>query len=336
VKGSSVNPYTFCNPVPSEAFSRGRFVAGVAGTATAALLPRAAGAQSAPVKGAITPVYYDAVPILYAQKSGMFAKAGIDLDLGRLPTGAAVTAAVAGGSLNVGKSSFFAVVAAFAHGVPIAVIAPGVVYDSHFPSGALIVPKDAPIRSAADLSGKIIAVNNLSEPTRPATELWLQKNGLTKDVVKFVEVPMSVMPAALDAHRVDIAFMTVPLIDEALASGKYRILEPVLNQIAPRWWFSAVIASREWASANRDTVKRFASVIEASAAYTNVHHGELSAQIADLIGATETSVAKMTWPQAGTAIVAAEMQPVIDLSVKAGFIPKGFDAHDMIFDPTKA
>jgi hypothetical protein len=33
--------------------------------------------------------------------------------------------------------------------------------------------------------------------------------------------------------------------------------------------------------------------------------------------------------------VPAEMQPVIDLSVKAGFIPKGFDARDMIFDPSK-
>jgi NitT/TauT family transport system substrate-binding protein len=316
--------------------TRARATALLAGGAVAAALPVAVRAQAAPVKGAITSVYYDAVPILYAQKSGMFAKAGIDLDLGRLPTGAAVTAAVAGGSLNIGKSTFFAVVAAFAHGVPIVVIAPGVVYDSRFPNGALVVAKDSPIRTAADLNGKIIAVNNLSEPTRPATELWLQKNGIAKDVVKFVEVPMSAMPAGLDARRVDLAFLTVPIIDETLASGKYRILEPVLNQIAPRWWFSAIIASRDWALANRDTVKRIASVIESSAAYTNVHHGELTAELAELIGATESSVAKMTWPQGGTAIVTAEMQPVIDLSVKAGFIPKGFDARDMIFDPAKA
>jgi NitT/TauT family transport system substrate-binding protein len=317
--------------------SRGRFAGTLAGAGAAAMLPRLAGAQTLiPVKGAITPVYYDATPILYAQATGMFSKAGIDLDLGRLPTGAAVTTAVAGGSLNFGKSTFFAVVAAFAHGVPITVIAPGVVYDSHAPNGALIVPKDSPIRSAADMSGKVIAVNNLSEPTRPATELWLEKNGAPKDEVKFVEIPMSAMPAALDTHRIDIVFMTVPLIDEALTTGKYRILEPVLNEIAPRWWFSAVIANRDWAKANHDAVKRLASVIEASAAYTNAHHVQLSAQIAGLVGATETAIAHMTWPQGGTAIVPAEMQPVIDLSVKAGFIEKGFDARDMIFDPAKA
>jgi NitT/TauT family transport system substrate-binding protein len=316
--------------------SRSGFTRVLGGLGAAAALPSVAGAQTAiPVKGAITSVYYDAVPILWAQKSGMFAKAGVDLDLGRLPTGAAVTAAVAGGSLNIGKSTFFAVVAAFAHGVPIVVIAPAVIYDSRFPNSALVVPKDSPIHTAADLSGKVISVNNLSEPTVPATGLWLQKNGLAKDAAKFVEVPMSAMTAALDAHRVDIAFLTSPVFDEALATGKYRVLEPVLNEIAPRWWFSAIIASRDWATSNRDAVRRIASVVEASAAYTNAHHGELSAQIADLVGATPASVASEIWPQGGTTIVPSEMQTVIDLSVKAGFIHKGFDAREMIFDPGK-
>jgi NitT/TauT family transport system substrate-binding protein len=319
-----------------DAVPRSRFINAVAGAGIATALPRAAGAQALiPVKGALTSVYYDAVPILWAQKTGMFAKAGIDIDLGRLPTGAAVTAAVAGGSLNIGKSTFFAVVAAYAHGVPIVVIAPAVVYDSRYPNGALVVPKDSAIQKVADLNGKVISVNNLSEPTVPATGVWLQKNGIAKDVVKFVEVPMSAMPAALDQHRIDIAFLTAPVIDEALATGKYRMLEPVLNNIAPRWWFSAIIANRDWAQKNRDAVKRVASVIEASAAYTNAHHSEFSAQIADLIGATPDSVAKMTWPQGGTAINPAEMQPVIDLSVKAGFIPAAFNARDMIFDPGK-
>jgi NitT/TauT family transport system substrate-binding protein len=317
--------------------SRGHFTGALAAATVAAALPRAGDAQTLiPVKGALTSIYYDAVPILWAQKTGMFAKAGIDIDLGRLATGSAVTTAVAGGSLNIGKSTFFAVVAAFAHGVPIVVIAPAVVYDARFPNGALVVPKDSPIRGVADLPGKVISVNNLSEPTVPATGVWLQQNGLARDAAKFVEISMSAMPAALDQHRFDIAFLTAPVFDEAMATGKYRILEPVLNHIAPRWWFSAIIANKDWALKNRDAVKKVASVIEASAAYTNQHHGENSAQIAELIGATPESVAKMTWPQGGTGINPAEMQPVIDLSVKAGFIPTGFNARDMIFDPGKA
>jgi NitT/TauT family transport system substrate-binding protein len=318
-------------------FDRARFIGGAAGLAAAVAWPRGVRAQTPiALRAAITPVYYDAVPVLYAQKTGMFGKAGIDLQLGRLPTGAAITAAVAGGSLDVGKSSFPSVVAAFAHGVPIVAIAPGAVYDARTPNGGLVVAKDSPIHGPADMVGKTIAVNNINEPTRPAAQLWMQRAGQDKDSIKVVEIPMSAMPAALDAHRIDAIMLTAPILDEAMATGKYRILAPVLSEIAPRWLFSAYVATRDWAKANRDAVKRFADVVESSAAYTNAHHGELTAVIADLVGATDASIARMTWPTGGTALVAAEMQPMIDLSEKAGLIPKSFDAHDMIFDPTKA
>jgi NitT/TauT family transport system substrate-binding protein len=310
----------------------------LAGFATAAALPRAVRAQQAlvPLRAAITPVYYDAAPILYAQHTGMFAKAGIDLQLGRLPTGAAIAAAVAGGSLDVGKSSFLSVVAAFAHGIPIVVIAPGAVYDSRSPNGGLVVPKDSPIHGPGDMIGKTIAVNNLNEPTRPAVQLWLEHAGYDKDAIKFVEVPMVAMQAALDTNRIDAVMLTAPVLDEAMATGKYRLLAPVNNEIAPRWLFSAYMATRDWARANRDTVKKFADTIVASAAYTNAHHVELSPVIADLEGATVSSIQRMTWPTGGTALLPAEIQPMIDISYKSGFISKTFDAHDMIFDPSKA
>ncbi len=288
------------------------------------------------MRAAITPIYFDAVPVLYAQKTGMFAKAGVDLQLGRLPTGAAITAAVAGGSLDVGKSTFLSVVAAFSRGVPIVAIAPGAVYDSRSPNGALMVPKDSPIHGPADMVGKTIAVNNLAEPTRPAVQLWLQHAGLDVNAIKFVEIPMSAMQAALDANRIDAIMLTAPVMDEAAETGKYRVLSPVLNEIAPRWLFSAYVATRDWAGANRDVVKRFASVMTASAAYTNTHHAELTPVVADLIGAPATAVARQTWPAGGTALLPAEMQPMIDAAAKFGLITKGFDAHDMIFDPAKA
>jgi NitT/TauT family transport system substrate-binding protein len=184
--------------------------------------------------------------------------------------------------------------------------------------------------------GKTIAVNNLAEPTRPAVQLWLERAGFDKDAIKFVEIPMAAMQGALDTNRIDAVMLTAPVIDEAMATGKYRVLAPVMNEIAPRWLFSAFVATRAWAHANRETVKRFADTVEASAAYTNAHHGELTAVIAELQGAPEASVARMTWPTGGTALVPSEMQPMIDISFKSGFIAKTFDAHEMIFDPTKA
>lgn len=317
--------------------TRRRFGTGLAGAAAALAAGGVARAQAPmTIRAAITPVYYDAVPILYAQHAGMFAKAGIDLQLGRLPTGAAVTAAVAGGSLDVGKSSFSPVVAAYSHGLPLTVIAPGAVYDSRSPNGALVVAKDSPVRSASDLIGKVVALNNLNDPTRSAIEAWLDQHGVDKDAVKYVEVPMSTMAGALDNRRIDAIMLTSPVMDEVIATGRYRSLAPVMSSIAPRWLFSSYVATQDWASKNREAVKRFAGVMVASAAYTNAHHREMTALIADLVGATEASIAQMTWPMGGTALIAAEMQPVVDIAAKYGLIQNRFDARDMIFDPRKA
>ena len=317
--------------------TRRRFAGGTASLAAIAAVRRGVRAQSAvTVRAAITPVYYDAVPILYAQRTGMFAKAGIDLELGRLPTGAAITAAIAGGSLDVGKSTFVPAVSAFAHGIPLTVIAPGAMYDSRSPNGALVVAKDSPIRAAADLVGKVVALNNLVDPVRQGMEAWLEQNGVDRDAVKYVEIPQSAQPAALDAHRLDAITLTSPIMDEQLASGKYRSVYPVMNAIAPRWLFSAFTSTRAWAGTNRETVKRFAGVVVSAAAYTNAHHTEMTSLIADLMGSSEAAVARMTWPTGGTALLASDMQPVIDCSAKYGFIAKRFDAREMLFDASKA
>lgn len=314
------------------AFARSLALAGL--TAGTARMVRAQGLI--PIRAAITPIYYDAVPILYAQKTGMFAKAGIDLQLDRLPNGAAIMAAVAGGHLDIGKSSFATVVSAFGHGIPITLIAPGAVYDAKAPNSALLVAKDSPVHGVADLNGKVIALNDLTAPTRLALNQGLEQNGLSKDAVKYVEITMNAMPAAIDERRVDGMMITSPLLDEALATGKYRVVANVMNFIAPRLLFSAYIATHDWAVKNGDAVKRFAGVIVASAVYTNAHHGEMTPLIADLTGATPASIARMTWPAGGAALVPAEIQPMIDIAAKYGFSTARFDARDMIFTPIKA
>jgi ABC-type nitrate/sulfonate/bicarbonate transport system substrate-binding protein len=317
--------------------SRARFGGTLAAAALAALAGGSARAQTPiAIRAAITPVYYDAVPILYAEHTGAFERAGIDLQLGRLPTGASITAAIAGGSLDVGKSTFLSVISAFARGVPIVAIAPAAIYLSSSPNGAIVVPKDSSLRGLGDLVGKVVAVNSLGEPTRPAIDVWLVRNGFPVDGIKLVEVPMAAMQAALDAHRIDAAMLTAPIYDEALATDKYRVVSPVLDQIAPRWLFSSFVASLAWANANRDAVRRFASVLASAATYTNSHRTELVPLVSSLVGAPASAFARTPWPTAGTDLVVSDMQPLIDASARAGLIPKAFDARAIVFSPDKA
>src|SRR6185437_5154750 len=88
-------------------------------------------------------------------------------------------------------------------------------------------------------------------------------------------------------------------------------------------------ARKEWAQQNRDVVKKFSDVLTASAAYTNAHHAELTATIADLESVSASAIERMTWPTGGTSLNVREMQPVIDIAFRHGLIPKRFDAREM-------
>src|SRR5579863_6587500 len=72
----------------------------------------------------------DVTPVLYAQHAGLFRAAGIDVVITPLANGAAVAAAVAGGSVDVGKSSTMSLINAHARGVPLTIVAPSGFYDA--------------------------------------------------------------------------------------------------------------------------------------------------------------------------------------------------------------
>lgn len=294
---------------------------------------RAADVALVPIRVAITPINYDAIPMLYALRTGMFAKAGLDVQLQRIPSGAAITAAVAGGSIDIGKSSSSPILTAVSRGLPLTLIAPGAVYDEKTPNGTLLVAKDSALRSAADLSGQLVGTQTLNDIAQIATSAWIDRNGGNSQAIRWVELPMTGVVAAIEEHRVAAGVITSPLMEDALAGGRVRAFAPILSGIAPHFLFSVYFTTKEWAAAHRDAVKKFASVIEQSAAYTNAHHGEMTALIADLVAMPVGVIEKMMMATGGTTLNPADIQPVIDVGVKYHAIPRPFSAREAIYRP---
>ncbi len=145
---------------------RARWLAGMAVAATAGMLPRSAYADDA---GAPVAVHFasaaddDVTPVLYADQAGWFRDAGLAVHIDRLNSGTAVSAAVAGGAIDVGKASMLSLVLAHARAVPLTIIAPGSLSLPNIMNSGLIVRKESPIHTAADLSGKIVSVPALSQ-----------------------------------------------------------------------------------------------------------------------------------------------------------------------------
>jgi NitT/TauT family transport system substrate-binding protein len=278
----------------------------------------------------------DTMPVLYAQQAGTFRKAGLDVQLTRATSGSAVAAAVAGGSLDIGKSSVVSIVTAHAKGIPFVWIAPASMYNPASPDGGLIVTTASPIKTARDLNGKIVAVPALGDLNTIAARAWIDQNGGDSKSIQFVEVPVAEQAAALDTGRIAAGGIINPFLSQAVATGKMRLLAPFYDAIGSKnlmlaGWFTTA----EFAAKHRDAIASFQRIIDTTSTYTNAHHAETAPLLATWSGITLDAAMHAARMTNGPRIAPDEVQPVIDLLAKYGVISKAFDAREMIVEPPR-
>lgn len=273
----------------------------------------------------------DVTPVLYAQKAGLFAKAGLDVQLQRANSGAAIAAAVAGGSVDIGKSSLMALLAGHERGLGFTLVAPSGLYTSEDPTAMLVVPQNSPIRSAADLTGKTMPTTALRELMEIATQNWVDRNGGRSDSMKFIEMPGSSFLPALEDGRVDAATALGPILQSIMRTGKYRIVAHPMDAISRRFLIAAWFAKADFAAQHRSAVERFAGVLRAASLYTNTHHDETVALFASYSGMATATVLSMRRENIAPALDPKEIQPLIEVAAKYNVIKKTFPAQDLIF-----
>lgn len=276
-------------------------------------------------------VNYDSVPLYYAQRTGLFARADLQIEPQRVSSGAATAAAVASGTIDIGKSTSMAVISGFAHGVPLTVIAPAAQYDAASPDGQLVVAPDSPIRTATDLDGKLLATGTLLSIDHVGTMAWVDSHGGNSQSIKYIEIPPAGVAAAISQHRIDASFYTEPLLSDAVAAGEVKPIAPVLSAIGKRFLYSLWFTSVGFARSNPDAVRRFVSVIMQAQAYVNGHHRELAPLVADLSGLPVSEVQNAKLATCGTSLMPSDLQPIIDAGAKYHAIPQVYDAKQIIY-----
>jgi NitT/TauT family transport system substrate-binding protein len=296
------------------------------------LAPIGAPAQSKMVTVRIASIPNDDMTsVLYAWRSGMFARAGLDVHIDKASSGAAVANAVIGGTYDIGKSSITPLFDAYEKGLPLTIVACAAVYDAKEPYGGMVVLPDSPINTGKDMNGKIMGINSLNDIGKVAMDAWMLKTGGDPKTVKFLELPMSAAPAALAQHRIDAGQMTNPPLAAALAAHQVRMI-PTFSAIAPKFLFSVWFTTKDYARTHREVVKTFARVVSQAARYVNTHHQQTVDLVSEWTGIDRATVATMPRVENGEALIPAQLQPVIDAAVRDGTIKKAFPATD-ILDP---
>jgi NitT/TauT family transport system substrate-binding protein len=272
-----------------------------------------------------------ATPVLYAISSGAFKRENLDVKLEAQRSGPAVASGIAGGAYQIGKVSLNPLIDAHAKGIPLVIVAPGGLSTTANPIAGLMVAKDSPIKKAKDLNGKTIAVGALNDIFTLAMRAWMEKNGGDPTTLKLVEIPISAIAEAIDKERVVAGSANEPILGAALATGKVRILARTFDSLAPRFMFTAWVATRAWADQNRAAVESFGKVVRQSAAYANAHHADTVDDIAKFTGLDPAVVRKMARTEAATSVDPALIQPVVDAAAHFKDIPGRFEAKELIW-----
>lgn len=311
--------------------ARSFLVAGLLATVSIASPRASVNAQSLPKLAVATTPLDIGAEVLWAKDLGFFKQAGLDVDVSLMNNGSAIAAAVASGAVEIAQANLVSLASAHERGLPFVLIAPGGLYAATNPTTALVVARNAPLRSAKDLVGKTVAISGIKNITQVAVQAWLAQNGIDGAAVHFIELPFPQMGTALAAGRVDAAVIAEPDLSRSLAEDG-RILAPVYDAIGKNFLVGAWFSTGDWAKAHPDLVKRFAAAIAETAAWANHHHAE-SARILERYTKIPVSSAtrRVTWADR---LDPGEIEPLIDATARASVLRAPFPATEL-FAPSR-
>lgn len=271
-----------------------------------------------------------AATVFYAKDLGLFAKAGLDADIQRMPNTPTIAAAVVSGALDVGYVTIDSIATIHQQHIPLVVIAPAAEY--LFPAGArtvgVIVAPNSPIRQAKDLEGKTVALPAVHSLGSTALSTWMDANGANSATVKYVEIPFPAMPAALDAGRIDAAFEVEPFFSAALKHD--RVLTDAYSSISKHFLLSVWVAQSGWAKDHPNLVRRFAAVIHDASVWANKNQAQSGQILAKYTRIDPTVLATMARGRYAEQLTPSVMQPGIDASAKYNNFTT-FPASELIY-----
>jgi NitT/TauT family transport system substrate-binding protein len=298
---------------------------------TLALSRRPAGAQTLEKIVVSGPIAESQTDLFYAVKNGMFTHAGLDVSIVSTSSGSASTTAVITGTHELGITNVLPIFSAYLRGIPVAMIAPGIINTAEHPYAQLQVATDSPYKTGADLKGKTAASPALGDINSLATHAWIDKNGGDSKSMKFVEVPNIAIEEALVAHRIDTAMLQSPLLDASLQAGRTRSLGYAYGAIANIFMGTGYVGRRDWADAHASVARRFAKTLEDASTYVMAHPAETAALVSEYTKITLENTQRMHRTQNGLSLDASLIQPVIDVAARYGTITRAFPAREIVW-----
>jgi NitT/TauT family transport system substrate-binding protein len=173
--------------------------------------------------------------------------------------GAAAVPAMMSGDLQAAFATYPSFLLAQSQGLGVKIVAEGV--RATETTGGVYVWKNSPLKEAADLKGKTIAVNTLNNTGDVTIKAVLKENGVDPSSVEFIELPFPDMAGALERGSVDAAWVVEPFRTGLAAAGARQVLASY-SGVAAGIPVSGLGMSEKFVNENPNTAAAFARAIE--------------------------------------------------------------------------
>jgi NitT/TauT family transport system substrate-binding protein len=265
---------------------------------------------------------------------GLWAAEGIEVERIQAIGGQELVPALESGKLDVAAVTVNTAIAAYSRGFKIRIIGANEGARDKAPDGgALLVAKDAPINSMADLKGKKLATNLIQSIIWLVLRDAVGKAGVDPASVSFVEVPFPQMGDAILNRQIDGAMSVEPFTSKLLATGKFKVLAYPYIDAIPGAPLAVWVVHENWLKRNADQAARFAKVLRQGTQILNANDAQAREFVARFTKVDAASIQNMILPLWTNTLDAPGLQRIADKMTQHGALSGKANVAGLIWVP---
>ncbi|AQZ66072.1 putative extracellular solute-binding protein [[Actinomadura] parvosata subsp. kistnae] len=273
----------------------------------------------------------DPVSLYIANAKGFFKEEGLTVTPKTITGGAAAIPAIENGSLDISQTNYVSTFLAVSQGKKIKLVAD--MYQAAPNTFNIMVPKDSPIKTVADLKGKTVLVNNLKNIAQLAVTSQLKVAGLAETDVKFVEKPFPEMGNTIQSGQADAGWITEPFITANQSKFGFRKLVDTMTGQTADLPIAGWMATEEWASKYPKTLAAFQRAISKAQQLASSDRKEIEAMLPKYTQIDAKTASVITLGAYPSELNANRLQKVADLMLEYGYLKNPIDVKSVIAAP---
>jgi len=213
------------------------------------------------------------------------------------------------------------------------ILAPGAVVRSRAPdSTTVLMALKGAIKTPKDIEGKRVAINVINSSAWLYVTAYLDKHGVDRSKVRFVEIPFPQMNDPLLNAQVDVICQVEPFSTLLADSGKVDLLGYSYVETQPNAEITQYVALGDWVRKNPQLAQRFARAIRRGSEFVNNPANASAVRDANVqfTGLNPAMKDRVTMPLLGTAVNATELRNTMNMMMKFGLLKKTVDLNGRV------